>query len=299
VDIGSNGPDQYVLTYTWDEDGCLTTAETTVTFNLPPVATVDIEGPECAGDELGTVLVSVEGGIPDYSFALDGGDYQTEPSFDNIPLGNFQVTVRDANGCESSIIEVMEDTSPDPILDIMGGDFIFEGDDVPFSIDISQIAPQDVKNIRWIYEGEVLCEGPDCYDSTIPNISASGEIFAEVEYGTSCIVSSSREFSINGIQRVYIPNMVDYSGRSFAPDDQWIAYIKGDDTFIQSVKVFDRWGNLVKDYENKSLDYYTEFLIWDGFYGSEPAEQGVYTYVITLLIEGQVRPKFGSVTVLR
>ena len=87
--------------------------------------------------------------------------------------------------------------------------------------------------------------------------------------------------------------------RDRPPDNEWTAFVKGSETFITSVQVFDRWGNMVKDYENNSMDYFEEFLIWDGFFGSEPAEQGVYTYVMGILIGDEPQIKYGSVTVLR
>ena len=93
--------------------------------------------------------------------------------------------------------------------------------------------------------------------------------------------------------------MVDFSGNSTSPNDAWTVYVKGDEVFITKVLIFDRWGNMIEDFENIAMDYFRELLIWDGNFGSVPADQGVYTYVIEVQIEGRPEIKRGSLTVLR
>ncbi|MBK9336778.1 MAG: proprotein convertase P-domain-containing protein [Lewinellaceae bacterium] len=45
------------------------------------------------------ISVLATGGTPPYEYSLDGAIFQPEPLFENLPNGDYTVTVRDANGC--------------------------------------------------------------------------------------------------------------------------------------------------------------------------------------------------------
>ncbi len=293
-----NGPGVYDVTYTWVEIGCVTKLDTKVTFHAPPIIDLEALSPECIGDELGMVIVSVEGGSPDFSFSLSGEEAQSDSIFSAVPIGPFFVEVTDGNGCLVSMDDNVQ-PSIEPSMQILGDTVIVEANDAIFELILDNLDTDRIKNITWYLNGENVCEGLNCTELELQDVVAPGEITVELDYGTDCLIIRDKAFRINEIQSVYIPDMVDFSGALGAPDNEWKAFIKGSETFITSVQVFDRWGNMVRDYENKSMDYFKEFLIWDGFSGSVAREQGVYTYVIGLLIEGETETKYGNVTILR
>jgi gliding motility-associated-like protein len=45
-------------------------------------------------------------GSGNYQYSINGGDYQNEPVFDNLGVGEFQVSIRDLNGCNPVEFEV-------------------------------------------------------------------------------------------------------------------------------------------------------------------------------------------------
>jgi hypothetical protein len=49
-----------------------------------------------------TVTANGSGGTPPYLYSLDGGTYQSSPTFENVGLGSHTITVRDDNGCTGS-----------------------------------------------------------------------------------------------------------------------------------------------------------------------------------------------------
>ena len=102
----------YVITAT-DENDCQTTQ--TVEMIAPDSSVVLIYtqsdyngvGVSCYGDTNGFINTSVAGGVLDYSFLWSTGD--TTSNIDNIGLGDYTVTVTDANGCiDSETITVTE-----------------------------------------------------------------------------------------------------------------------------------------------------------------------------------------------
>lgn len=70
------------------------TAETnTIVIDNP--AAIDV----MAGVTDDDILVQVTGGATPLEYSLDGQNFQPEPFFENLPNGNYTVTIQDANGC--------------------------------------------------------------------------------------------------------------------------------------------------------------------------------------------------------
>ena len=57
----------------------------------------------CYGDSSGSVILAVSGGTQPYSFIWNTGS--TQQNLLNLPVGNYSVTITDANGCSQYIID--------------------------------------------------------------------------------------------------------------------------------------------------------------------------------------------------
>ena len=294
--------DDWDLTYTYAQGFCTETAIINVALHNPPTLdSIQTFMPDCIDDELGMVIVNIdtETGTPDFEYSIDGGQsYQLSPTFEEVPLGPFIINVKDAVGCVVDGVGEISPITDIPTVTLDGPDLVVEGNEAVFTIS-TNIDRESVTNIFWILDGEIIREGANLFEITIDDITVPGNVMAEIEFGSGCAESDSKEFDVNQLQSIYIPNMVDFSGRSTSPNNAWTVYVKGDEVFVSKVLIFDRWGNKVKDFENIAMDYFKELLIWDGNFGSVPADQGVYTYVIEVEIEGRPEIKRGSITVLR
>ncbi|MFN0013573.1 MAG: reprolysin-like metallopeptidase [Saprospiraceae bacterium] len=69
------------------------TAQTSVTVGNPPA--LDLTATSTNDD----IFAQANSGLPPFEYSLDGQAFQTNPFFENLPNGNYTVTVRDANGC--------------------------------------------------------------------------------------------------------------------------------------------------------------------------------------------------------
>jgi len=58
---------------------------------------------DCASATNGSVTVAGAGGTPNYQYSLNGGPYNVSGTFTNLPVGNYNVTVRDTNNCVASV----------------------------------------------------------------------------------------------------------------------------------------------------------------------------------------------------
>ena len=95
-------PGNYVVSV-MDSHRC-SVAGDTLTINEPPAITIDTESETdvtCHGGSDGTITVSASGGTSPYVFSIDGGiSFQDNGgSFSGLTAGDYQIAVRDANGC--------------------------------------------------------------------------------------------------------------------------------------------------------------------------------------------------------
>ncbi|MCZ2357667.1 MAG: gliding motility-associated C-terminal domain-containing protein, partial [Bacteroidia bacterium] len=84
--------------------GCTSLVNTTtVSIGTPPILSITNQtNPTCFGSNDGSITTSASGGIPPYTYSLDGVTYQnTTGIFTGIPAGNSIVYVRDSIGCQS------------------------------------------------------------------------------------------------------------------------------------------------------------------------------------------------------
>ena len=96
-----------------DENGCVAT--TTFSVNIPPlsVSVLTLIPIACSGD-LGTYQIIANGGAPPYSYRLNGGDWQSNPIFTDVPAGLLIFEVRDALG---TVVGISVPTiEPTPII---------------------------------------------------------------------------------------------------------------------------------------------------------------------------------------
>lgn len=95
-----------------DFNGCITS---TPTVNLDPPEAMHIEvdavsNVSCDGNTGGSIFLSVEGGVPEFEYHWNTGDSLS--MLTDLPGGEYNVTVTDANGCTKTIesIKVVEPT---------------------------------------------------------------------------------------------------------------------------------------------------------------------------------------------
>ena len=100
---------QYSLTATDPETGCSNSNSVTVTVNPPPAAPVltHVNNTSCLGAPNGSVTVSGPTGAG-FSYAINGGEPQSSPTFSGLAADTYSVTVTDGNGCTSSGTETVE-----------------------------------------------------------------------------------------------------------------------------------------------------------------------------------------------
>ncbi len=91
-----------------DANGC-TVEETITILDCVIEILAEVENVSLGGAGDGSVTITTNGGTPPFTYSIDGGNtFQDEPFFDNLAVGNYSVTVRDANECQSNASFVVD-----------------------------------------------------------------------------------------------------------------------------------------------------------------------------------------------
>jgi Secretion system C-terminal sorting domain/SprB repeat len=87
-----------------DSYGCV--FQSTVTIASPDrlISLINVTGQ--------TITINTTGGVTPYLYSIDGISYQTGNVFSNLPVGNYNVSVRDTNGCFTSNVVTIVNSPP-------------------------------------------------------------------------------------------------------------------------------------------------------------------------------------------
>lgn len=87
-----------------DSKNCVKDTVITITQPLPVhFANVTVVSPGCIGNT-GIISVGGTGGVPPYTFAVNGGPFVANGAFGNLLIGTYTMTVKDNNGCTKDTI---------------------------------------------------------------------------------------------------------------------------------------------------------------------------------------------------
>lgn len=297
----------YMLTYDYQEGVCNYQVMTSVTFIAPPsVSVVDLTDPACPDDTEGSAMVEGSGGTGPYMYSVDGGSAQASGDLSNLSIGTHSVSVIDANGCMSAAETITISSPSTPTARITGDAIIIDGNDGNYELDFGgTLSPDQIDTIQWTFNGGTV--GGNSIAYLYASAQMDGELQATISYNGGCTITTEL-FSINvkQVQAFYVPNMVSELEDPTSSNNQWTLFIKGDEVFPKSIKIYNRWGNLVHDQTwNFNADNLPDgkLLLWDGTYGSDGTGpdivSSVYVYKLEIEVEGDTREILGDITIIR
>ena len=153
----------------------------------------------------------------------------------------------------------------------------------------------EIQEIQW--RDEVFLS---CYDCLNPIFSGDTTTSYQVNvldiYG--CTTETEIRIILERVINYYIPNVIHLSNNNPA-ERNFTLFSDGDDiALIESLSIYDRWGNKV--FENENFLANDPSLGWNGNFNEVSVEQGVYVYYAVLITaEGEKISLAGDLTVLR
>lgn len=237
----------------------------------------------CSNTANGRVTVTATGGIPPYSYSLDGGSFQASNVFNNVSAGPHTLIVKDfACGLISKTVNVPIRTSPN--VNAGPDKTIVEGDQVM----ITGASSGTPANILWTSSGGFV-SGANSFTPVI-NPSATTNYVLTVTDINGCAASDNALITV-------IPNCIKVMN-AFTPNndgqnDRWLVTDGNPCTDRIYVAVYNRYGNEVYHNDNYQNN-------WDGTYNGKPVADGTYYYNVSFrTITGKMISVKGDVTILR
>lgn len=108
---------------------------TTVTVNEPPLLKIDAIAttPASCSNNDGSIAIVVSGGTTPYSHSIDNGaNWQGSAAFPGLPVGSYNIKVKDANGCTTASIPRVIALDDQMYLDLGNDTTICVGSSVTF-----------------------------------------------------------------------------------------------------------------------------------------------------------------------
>jgi gliding motility-associated-like protein len=253
---------------------------------------IDVIDNICFGEEEGLVTVEGSGGTGPYEYSLDGSVFQASETFGNLPAGDYTFTILDALGCTETV-EAFVDQPVELTVDAGEDQTINLG----YSTTIRAQPSNPIVTYSWSPDQEDIfrCLFSDCQTAEVMPLNST--IFeVTVTDLTGCIATDSVRIGVIKNRPLYIPNA--FSPNNDGPNDRFTIYAGPSVESIQSLQIFDRWGEQV--FSRQDFAPNDESQGWDGTFNGRLLNPGVFVYMAEVrFIDGFTARYKGDVTLVR
>lgn len=284
----------YSVIITDTENGCTNTAATEILANETTPQGVDLvlQTPTCFGDADGQIMVEdvIDGDGP-FLFSINGSQFAESMVFENLPAGNFELSVESqASGCVYTEM-VMLDDGDQVNLELGDNLTINLGETIEVGAQ-SFINESIIEDVIWITTADIICD--TCLVNPVLLLeNTTFDLTVTTENG--CVVSDQIQILVTDNTEVFAPNA--FTPNNDGANDYFTIYSNNDLLNVKTLAIYNRWGSLV--FENRNFAPNNETLGWDGSFNGKLARQGVYIYMAEVeYLDGRKDVVKGDVTVL-
>jgi len=265
--------------------------EGSVTIGQPDVTSIevtDVVDARCFGEPSGQVSVAGIGGNPPYAFSLDGLSFQPENTFVNLPAGDYTIVLTDALGCSEAV--TVEVGQPAPLIVDAGADQTIK---LGFETRLRAIPNDPGVSYQWSPPDALSCI--DCPNPVASPLAPTPYTVTVVDQ-RGCSTMDSLLVDVLLDRPVYIPNAFSPNGDGL--NDYFTLFSGPAAEQILSLRIFDRWGELIFEGENIPLN--EESAAWDGTFRGQKLGSGVFVFVAEVaFVNGEIIQYTGDVSLLR
>ncbi len=287
----------YELTVLNGNNGCSNSVLVEVFENtdLPTGAWLTVREPECFGDRNAMISVdTIIGGTLPYLYSLNDAPFVNNNFFSNLPAGNYNLEIEDANGCRWDTLLTIQE--PPPVFVSLGADIELQLGESTEVEAIVNLSPNQIDTLLWSPPGLVQCTDSLCLEGNVL-IFSTETLSVEVIDEHGCSATDRLTIFVNKDRRVFIPSA--FSPNGDGTND--VFYIFGDESQIARINqftIFNRWGDVVFEAGNfkpNDPDYG-----WNGEFKNKRMNPGVFVYFAEIVfIDGHVELYKGDVTLLK
>lgn len=272
-----------------DLNGCVIESNVTLYAPMAFQATAEFYSPDCSGEQSGWIeITDITGGIPSYSFSLNGNMATSDTVFIHLNAGDYTLIAMDSNQCPDTLYGELETVEIPEIS---------AGSDITIDLGTSEVL-QVVSSVQPEAIEWSPASGLSCTDCPMPSAGPFVTVLYEVIVTSSsgCLDTDSVLVVVNRVSQVYAPNV--FTPENDGINDYFTLFTGPSVSQLRSLKIFDRWGELI--WEGSNLIPGMLQSGWDGNYRGKPCEQGVYAWIAEAeLLDGFRQVLEGDITLLR
>ena len=247
----------------------------------------------CYGIPDGSIQLSGSGGTPEYKFAFEDGAFSIFPNFNDLDIGEYQVKIQDAKGCEDTAF--VNIGQPEQILVDAGSDIESElGKYVELG---ATFTPSGLGVMgSWISTNgdSIRCLDPLCLNIEVRPPGPTDYIITVVDED-GCIGKDTVRAIVDIVRNISYPNVFSPNGDGINDFFNLFGGISAIQTY--TLQVFDRWGGMV--YEGL-VPLNNQLQGWDGTFNGELLNPGVYTFqALVEFVDRETVPFTGTITLVR
>lgn len=246
----------------------------------------------CFGETNGAITVEATGGNAPFEYSLDGILFQPSPTLGELAAGDYNVVVRDANGCQDET-EVASIQEPNEFLITANSDT--DVAKLGFTINLSAEANSNDGGINyvWTTPDSVVCVGCQQFE-TIPPGSTTYTVTAT--NAANCQATAQVSVGVTTDRPVYIPNI--FSPNGDGVNDEFFIPFTPAISSIEYLRIYDRVGTLL--FEALDIQPGEERLkAWDGRFNGEEIRQGVFVVTAEInFVDRKAFPYNSDVTLI-
>lgn len=274
--------------------GCDSTIFITLFFEIPSISVVyETNSTSCEFGSDGSIIIeSIEGGQAPYTIALNGSNSEIiavyPHAIDNLENGFYTLTIIDATGVVYT--EEIFLPFPDPPLFELGDDIFLDlGESATLIPDL------DITPSSFLWQPDTYLDCTDCGTVlTIPSDDITYTLTITDENG--CTFTDDINVFVQKARNVYGPTA--FSPNNDANNDEFTLFTGGQVARINSLLIFDRWGDLM--FEQFNFEPNNLSIGWDGRYKGQIMNPGVYVWFAEVeFLDGQIGLYEGEVTLIR
>ena len=252
---------------------------------------VDIKNTACKELSNGIITVdSVPFSIGSLKYSIIAGFYGVYNYFNRLSAGEYTIGVIDEYGCtfEQSFTMGVEDPisvdlGPDTII-TLGQKVLIKPE---FIVDSS-----DIIKVVWVNAPSDCGECLEFIDGPLKTTTYKIIIYN----ADGCIDEDEKQVFVNADDHLFVPNI--FSPNGDGVNDILQISVNESVKLINSIKIFDRWGNNV--YSANGLEPLPILDTWDGTMRGQKMNPAVFVYLVEYeLVTGERLVKKGSVTIVR
>ena len=289
VQVNTSG--QYSVVLSNANNGCTFSDSFQLGGNTdgPQFDRINLKQPPCATDGRGSIGIElVSGGVAPYTFSLRDSTFASQRNFNNLTPGTYRIRVQDAAGCEGDTSLTIVASIPIEVSITAPTNEVAPGDSLQLTAVLGDST--GLASLQWVGTDLAPCNG--C-NSIQVNPSRSTVYQVQVLSTNGC--RSQAVFNVFVVKKdqVYAPTAFSPNGDS--KNDRFYLLGKKNLKIVQ-FRIFDRWGNLVYETSNGTLN--DEAIGWDGTYGGKVVPPGTFVWIAELETANQVFQSYKGEAIL-